>query len=500
MSIAETIAAPRPLSDKDFAGVASVQQAAHVNPLADGVFMKHQRQWLMDTTALKICEKGRRTGITFVQAWDDTLTAAKSRSAGGMNCFYIGDSKEKGLEYIGYVKHFAECIGEQLAGLDEYLFEDKQAGGETRMITAYRARFASGYRVEALSSRPANIRGLQGCVTIDEAAFHPDVRGVIAAANALLIWGGKVRIISTHNGVNNPFNQLVKEAKAGRARWRVHTYSFDDAVANGLYERAKLISPDLPPKEEWYAQVRGAYLDKDSEREELDVIPAEGEGAWLTYDVIIACEHELAGKPELYTGGPALIGNDIGARHDLWAAWVWELVGDIFWTREIVTLAKATFARHDAEMDRLMTKYNARVAMDQTGMGEKPVEDAKNRYPGRAEGVILSGPVRLNIATAAKMAFEDKKVRIPAGQVSLRDDLHKLKRVIGDTGNARLVAESDEEGHADRFWAAALGLAANDNNSGALIEHYKRQVGKSAVATAALHQIRSLLGNARKAA
>lgn len=35
------------------------------------------------------------------------------------------------------------------------------------------------------------IRGLQGVVVIDEAAYHRDVRAVIDAVNALLIWGGK---------------------------------------------------------------------------------------------------------------------------------------------------------------------------------------------------------------------------------------------------------------------------------------------------------------------
>jgi phage FluMu gp28-like protein len=43
-----------------------------------------------------LAEKGRRTGITFAEALDDTLLAASSREAGGMNLFYIGDTKEKG--------------------------------------------------------------------------------------------------------------------------------------------------------------------------------------------------------------------------------------------------------------------------------------------------------------------------------------------------------------------------------------------------------------------
>ncbi|UGA40360.1 hypothetical protein JOS77_14155 [Chromobacterium haemolyticum] len=34
------------------------------DPLADGVLMKHQRQWVALKASLKACPKGRRTGIT----------------------------------------------------------------------------------------------------------------------------------------------------------------------------------------------------------------------------------------------------------------------------------------------------------------------------------------------------------------------------------------------------------------------------------------------------
>lgn len=466
-----------------------------LNPFVDlDLFMAHQLRWLADHSPLKLCEKGRRTGITFAQAWDDTLTAASSPAAGGDNCFYIGDSKEKGLEYVGYVKHFSRCIGETLREFVEYFFSDKRVDGTTRYITAYRARFVSGFAVSALSSRPANIRGLQGSVTIDEAAFHADVRATLAAVNALLIWGGKIRIISTHNGVRNPFNLLVEEARAGRSPFKLHRYSFADAVANGLYERVcfkRGIAATAEGQAEWKELILASYgSDEEARQEELFVQPSQNAGAWLPFDLILACEDDQAGKPELYQGGPCLIGNDIARRGDLWVAWVWEIVGDILWTREIVALKNTSFALQDAELDRLMSRYRARLAMDQTGMGEKPVEDAMRRYPGRVEGVILTGQVRLNIATIAKQGFEDRKLRIPDGDATLRADLHKLKRVTGETGHPRLVADRDAQGHADRAWAAFLGIALGDSGSAGIVDYYRAQVEKSPSASAAYAQIR----------
>ncbi len=264
-----------------------------LDPLADGILMDHQKEWLEDKSDLKLAEKGRRTGITFAEALDDTLIAAASREAGGDNVFYIGDTKDKGREFIGYVAHFAKVVAGELLEIEEFLFEDQRADGTSRNISAFRIRFASGFRVEALSSRPENIRGLQGVVVVDEAAFHKDVREVLDSVNALLIWGGKIRIISTHNGVLNPFNELIREAKAGKVPYSLHFIPFSKAVENGLFKRVCMRNGDAYTKEgerEWEGKIRNAYgARKSAMRQELDAIPSEAEGAALTRVQIEAC-------------------------------------------------------------------------------------------------------------------------------------------------------------------------------------------------------------------
>ena len=257
-----------------------------LDPLADGILMAHQVKWLEDKSDLKLAEKGRRTGITFAEALDDTLIAAAERKAGGDNVFYIGDTKDKGREFIGYVAHFAKIVASQLVAIEEFMFEDKKADGTSKFIAAFRIRFASAFRVEALSSRPENIRGLQGVVVIDEAAFHPDVHGVLDAVNALLIWGGKIRVISTHNGVLSPFNELIREVRAGKRPFSPHRITFDDAIRNGLYKRVCLIKGiewTQEGQDAWEAQIRAAYGPrKAAMRQELDAIPSDAEGAALT--------------------------------------------------------------------------------------------------------------------------------------------------------------------------------------------------------------------------
>lgn len=261
------------------------------NPISEGILMAHQVNWLRIQAQIKLCEKGRRTGITFAEALDSVITAASRKAAGGMDVFYVGDTKEKGLEFIGYCAKFSRVMAEAQASgvseIEEFLFEDQDESGNTRQINAYRIRYASGFKIVALSSNPANLRGLQGKVIIDEAAYHRNVSAVLDAATALLIWGGRIVIISTHNGKSNPFNQMIADIQEGRYGDAAVVYkaTFDDAVANGLYERRCMMrGEEATPegKEAWYKGIRNAYGPRRAQmREELDAIPRDGNGVCI---------------------------------------------------------------------------------------------------------------------------------------------------------------------------------------------------------------------------
>ncbi|WHP04754.1 hypothetical protein QLH32_11890 [Acinetobacter corruptisaponis] len=261
------------------------------DPTKNGVLMKHQVEWLQLDAQIMVCPKGRRTGITFATALDSTITSASSKKAGGRNIYYVGDTKEKGLEFIGYCAKFARLIataqGAGISSIEEFLFEDQDDTGKTRYINAYRIRFSSGFQIVALSSRPENLRGLQGDVVIDEAAFHANVDSVLEAAAALRIWKSRIRIISSHNGKKNAFNQLILAIENGEYGdiAKIHTVTFDEAVENGLYERVCLVNDEEPTpegKKEWYTGIRKGYGNrKAAMREELDVIPREGSSKCL---------------------------------------------------------------------------------------------------------------------------------------------------------------------------------------------------------------------------
>ncbi|MCP4697468.1 MAG: terminase, partial [Gammaproteobacteria bacterium] len=205
--------------------------------------------------------------------------------------------------------------------------------------------------------------------------------------------------------------------------------------------------------------------DEDAWKQEYELKWLDEAGAWLSYDIINGVEHEQAGIPGLYTGQPVYVGNDIGLRRHLWALWVWEPIGDVLWTREIRTLARAKFADHDDVIAEIFDRYRvARLCMDQTSIGERSVEEMQSVHgEDVVEGVLFNPASKLYMAQVAKRRFQDKLCRIPEGDQKLRADLHKLKQDVTPAGNARFVADSDAEGHADRAWSGFLGMYAAEN-------------------------------------
>jgi len=262
--------------------------ASEVNDAVAAVLLKYQQDWIADDSDLKVAEKSRRIGLTWAEASDNVLTASKSRQAGGMNVYYIGYNMDMAIEYIEACAMWARVFNEAVDGIDEGEEVFKE-GNEDRAIKTYTIRFASGFRIVALSSRPANLRGKQGVVVIDEAAFHGALDELLKAALALLIWGGKVRVISTHDGDQNPFNELINEIRAGKRKGSVHRITFRQAIEQGLFGRVcirKGVEWDEQAQAKWVADVYAFY--GDASEEELDVIPSQGSGAWLTSALIEA--------------------------------------------------------------------------------------------------------------------------------------------------------------------------------------------------------------------
>lgn len=253
---------------------------------APAVLLAYQQHWVADDSPLKVIEKSRRTGLTWAEASDNVLTAALSRSAGGQNVYYIAYNQDMTIEYIQSCAMWTRVFNYAADKIEEGFWDSEDDAD--KHIKTYTIRFpSSGFRIVALSSRPSNLRGRQGVIVIDEAAFHEKLDELLKAALAMLIWGGKVRVISTHNGQDNQFNELITDIRAGKRKGTVHRITFKEAVSDGLYRRICLrLGKTWSVQEEtaWMASVYDFY--GAGAAEELDCIPANSTGAWLSRALI----------------------------------------------------------------------------------------------------------------------------------------------------------------------------------------------------------------------
>ena len=101
-----------------------------------------------------------------------------------------------------------------------------------------------------------------------------------------------------------------------------------------------------------------------------------------------------------------------------------------------------------------------RACIDNTGIGANLAEDAAIDFgKSRVEEVTFTNAAKGEIAVNMHQVFEDKQARIPVSK-TIRNDLHSVKKIVTASNNIRYDADRNENGHADRFWAAGLGLHA----------------------------------------
>lgn len=454
-------------------------------------FLPYQQRWVADTADFKVAEKSRRTGLTWAEAGDDVLIAGAARASGGMNVYYIGYNMDMAIEYIEACALWARVFDQAAGAIEEgeELFRDGQAD---QAIKTYTIRFASGCRIVALSSRPANLRGKQGVVVIDEAAFHNDLDELLKAAIALLMWGGKVRVISTHNGVDNPFNQLLEDIRAGKRAGAIHRIGFDAALAEGLYRRVCLRQGkpwSQAAQDDWAAAIRKTY--GEAAEEELDVVPSQGSGAWLSGVLI---EARMVAAPVLrYVGAPgfekepdwaraqtiqswldeavlpllaaldpdceSVLGEDFGRSGDLTVIVPAQIARDL--TRRVPFVLELRNMPHRQQeqilrfvIDRLPRFLKG--AVDARGNGHAVAEFLAQAYGyGRIDLVMLSESWYREQMPPLKAAFQDATIAIPR-DAGLAQDLRMVKLV---QGVARVPDRRTQDASGQRHGDAAIAIA-----------------------------------------
>lgn len=472
--------------------------------------LPYQQRWVADESPVKFWEKSRRIGASWAEAGDDALLAARKN---GMDVWYIGYNKDMAQEFIEDSADWARHYSLAATKIEEFVFND-----EEKDIQAFRIRFASGFKIVALSSRPANLRGKQGKIVIDEAAFHDNLPGLIKAAIAMLMWGGRVAVISTHNGDDNPFNEQINDIRVGKVPYRLHRTTLDDALAEGLYERICLrLKCEWTPEAE--AEWRQALIDfyRDDADEELFCIPARGTGAYFSRIMIENCmddaipvlrwickpafaewpehlrraeanswcEEHLAPVLADLDPMPSYFGEDFGRTGDLTAILpLQELPMLLYRSPCVVELRNVPFEQQKQVLFYLVDRLpRFRFgALDARGNGQYLAEVAMQRYgSSRIEQVMLNQPWYLDNMPRYKDAFESRNILI-ARDADIMEDHRKVqmeKGVAKVPENVRQKGSDGYQRHGDVAIAGALAWYAVNAGWGGEIEFRTTRTGRS---------------------
>jgi len=234
------------------------------------ILFKYQADFLRDIESSDFnvfCyEKSRRIGITHALAAYAVLEASKK---GGKNFFYISTNRENGKDFINSCQYWALHFQIAASKMQEDLYED-----ENKDILTLRINFSNNKRIAALASKPSSVRGLQGDILLDEAAFLNGLEEFLKACRALLIWGAKIFIVSTHNGEDSEFNKLIEEVKNRKLDYYHKKTTFREAIKDGLFKRICLVQNQEHSLELEQSWINKIYKDSGSSAsEELDVIP-----------------------------------------------------------------------------------------------------------------------------------------------------------------------------------------------------------------------------------
>lgn len=406
------------------------------------ILLPYQQQWVNDSSPVKIWLASRQIGKSFTIAMEAIAEALKTKC----NNMILSSSDRQSKEVMQKVYSHLRYLKIKS---DDVVKAERETKEEVQL--------PNGSRIISLPANADTCRGFSGNVFLDEFAFHKDSREIWKAMYPTASRGYKIRVSSTPNGKSNMFYELWQHSNAAK-----HMTSIHDAAREGLKVDIDELRKNMTDPDAWAQEFECQFIDEAT--------------AYITYEMITACEDEGA---EIETTTPFnspfvkgeakqgdfYLGVDIGRKRDLTVMWLWEKVGDVFWTRLVKRLHKATF-RLQQEVLSLYLPFARRCCIDATGLGMQLAEEAQERFGTyKVEAVTFTNKVKEDLAVTFRRKFEDRQLRIPIDR-EIREDIHSVKKFTTSAGNIRFDAERTEAGHADHFWAGALGIHAGSASAG----------------------------------
>lgn len=405
-------------------------------------FYGYQQTWLLDNAMASILLKSRQSGATFTYAavavlWallgEDTVVISKGQ-------------READLVLKNVKKHIAVLV---------------RLGSKWAIPTADSAQrviISTGKEITSLPPTSGG-RGFSANVILDEFAYYEHPDETWDSVSAVTTHGFKLRIMSTPNGVGNPFHSAYKEHK--ERGYRLHRVTVHDAIADGMrLNVADLLRVQCKNDPRIFGQVYECkFLDSQFQ--------------YIANYLIEAAQTDSV--PDGYNG-PFYCGLDVGRTSDLTVLTVIQKHNaEKKWaTRQIVKSRRTSQDDIEAMIQRAKDRYHFRkLTMDATGLGIFPAEQMQKKFGvSKIDPFVFTLNSKAELATGAYTVFAEKRIWIPKSKlldtdpedcILLAEDIASIQRVVSEAGNIKYEAPHNANGHADRAWSLFLAINAAMN-------------------------------------
>lgn len=439
------------------------------------LLLSYQRRYHNDDARWKAWLKARQIGGSFTATAEpvvDCFTAEQAKKK--VDWVFFSAGERQALELLAKAKEWTEAF--QLS-IDD-LVEDRESS--EALLKSATVSFPNGSRIISLPANPNTARGYSANMLFDEFAFLEDSdamwRATFPIVSNELKGKLKLRVISTPNGKDNKFHEIVTANK----RFSVHKTTIHDAKAGGLPVDIEALREALADPDGWAQEFECEFIDAAA--------------VLLPYDLIALNESVDASvvmPPEYWetrSQFPFDLGIDFGRKKNLTVAWGAEAVADLQVTKEVLALRNMPTPQQ-VEILRPRIRKARRVCLDYTGpgvgLGDYLAQEfgewnpAEHKF-GKVELCTFSNPLKNEVFSKLRMKFEVRGWRIPISRI-IREDLHSVHRVTTAAGNVAYRAPMTDDGHADHATALALCTRAAAEGPNGIIDLSGIRIGANRI-------------------
>lgn len=389
--------------------------------LQTGGLYEYQKEFLTCKDQFRLVLKSRQIGFSYVSSADALIGALAGR-----NQLFLSASEEQALILMRYLRDWAKRYGVMFKRDSEHEIE-----------------LENGAIIKALANNFRTVQGFTGDIWMDEFAWYQNPKKIWHAfVPSIGAIKGRLTILSTPFEEHSLFHEL-----------------YSDELKYYMFTRFKIdIYRAINAGLKFDLETMKALFDVDTWASAYECMFVDDESSLMSINLIKSCVDESLHYYTPPSNVSLYCGYDVGRVKDRSTLAGLELKKNIYYLAMMDALAKAKFEEQKSHLKGFMRTYPlALLRMDKTGLGLNLTENLHDMFTSRVSGVWFTNVKKEEMALNLKKLFEDKRIRIP-NDPALISDIHAIKRTIG-AKSFKYDAKRNEYGHADRFWALALGAS-----------------------------------------